>query len=114
MAERLSGRWPVSQGFCGVRGFDEPQAGITSHPSEAWMMQVARNVTMDEWGFLDQCRYLLHDPDTKYTQLSVANSYSRGDREFEKATAMLFPKIIAQRNRLRDHTSAHFRRRVSV
>ncbi len=43
-------------------------AGITSHPSEAWMMQVARNVTMDEWGFLDQCRYLLHDRDTKYTR----------------------------------------------
>jgi hypothetical protein len=41
-------------------------AGITSH--EAWMMQVARNVTMDEWGFLDECRYLLHDRDTKYTQ----------------------------------------------
>ena len=34
-------------------------AGITSHPSEAWMMQVARNVTMDEWGFLDECRNLL-------------------------------------------------------
>ena len=43
-------------------------AGITCHPSEAWMMQVARNVTMDEWGFLDECRYLLHDRDTKYTQ----------------------------------------------
>ncbi len=25
MAERLSGRWPDSQGFCGVRDFDEPQ-----------------------------------------------------------------------------------------
>ena len=24
MAERLSGRWLDSQGFCGVRGFDEP------------------------------------------------------------------------------------------
>jgi transposase InsO family protein len=43
-------------------------AGITSHPNEAWMMQVARNVTMDEWGFLGACRYLLHDRDTKYTQ----------------------------------------------
>ena len=43
-------------------------AGITSHPNEAWIMQVARNVTMDEWGFLDECRYLLHDRDTKYTQ----------------------------------------------
>ncbi len=26
MAERLSGRWPDSQGFCGVRDFDEPHA----------------------------------------------------------------------------------------
>ena len=27
MAERLSGRGPDSQGFCGVRDFDEPQVG---------------------------------------------------------------------------------------
>ena len=46
--------------------------------------------------------------------VSVANSYSRGDREFEKATAMLFPSEIAQRGRMRDHTAAHFRRRVSI
>ncbi len=26
--------------------------------------------------------------------VSVANSYSRGDRKFEKATAMLFPSEI--------------------
>ena len=26
-------------------------AGITQHPNEAWMKQIARNVTMDEWGF---------------------------------------------------------------
>ena len=25
MAERLSGRWPDCQGFCGVRDFDDPQ-----------------------------------------------------------------------------------------
>ncbi len=25
MAERLSGRWPDSQDFCGARDFDEPQ-----------------------------------------------------------------------------------------
>ena len=31
------------------------------------MRQIARNVTMDEWGCLDECRYLLHDRDTKYT-----------------------------------------------
>jgi hypothetical protein len=31
------------------------------------MKQVARNVTMDEWGFLENCRYLIYDRDTKFT-----------------------------------------------
>ena len=43
-------------------------AGITQHPNEAWMKQIARNVAMDEWGFLANCRYLIHDRDTKYCQ----------------------------------------------
>ena len=59
-------------------------AGVTPHPNEVWracpalpgMKQIARNVTMDEWGFLGNCRYLipgeagqaLHDRDTKYCQ----------------------------------------------
>jgi putative transposase len=43
-------------------------AGITPHPNEAWMKQIARNVTMDEWGFLGNCRYLIHDRDTKHCQ----------------------------------------------
>ena len=42
-------------------------AGITRHPNEAWMKQIARNVTMDEWGFLKGRRYLIHDRDTKFT-----------------------------------------------
>jgi putative transposase len=42
-------------------------AGITVHPDERWMQQIARNVTM-EGGALGDCRYLLHDRDTKYTQ----------------------------------------------
>jgi transposase InsO family protein len=42
-------------------------AGITPHPNEAWMKQIARNVTMDEWGFLESRRYLIHDRDTKFT-----------------------------------------------
>jgi putative transposase len=41
-------------------------AGVTSHPNEAWMMQVARNVTMEEWGFLSPGQYLIHDRDTKF------------------------------------------------
>ena len=31
------------------------------------MQQVARNVTMAEVGFLNGCRYLLHDRDTKFS-----------------------------------------------
>ncbi len=43
-------------------------AGITVHPDERWMRQMARNVTMEGCGSLRDCRYLLHDRDTKYTQ----------------------------------------------
>ena len=43
-------------------------AGITVHPDEPWMQQMARNVTMEGCGALRDCRYLLHDRDTKYTQ----------------------------------------------
>jgi hypothetical protein len=42
-------------------------AGITAHPCDAWMRQVARNVTMAEVGFLNGCRYVLHDGDAKFT-----------------------------------------------
>src|ERR1700730_7510042 len=43
-------------------------AGITVHPDEPWMKQIARNVTMEAWGCLRDCRYLLHDRDTKFTR----------------------------------------------
>jgi putative transposase len=41
-------------------------AGVTPHPNEAWMVQVARNMTMEEWGFLAPGQYLIHDRDGKY------------------------------------------------
>jgi putative transposase len=41
-------------------------AGVTPHPNEAWMMQVARNVTMEAWGCLSPGQYLIHDRDGKY------------------------------------------------
>jgi transposase InsO family protein len=41
-------------------------AGVTPHPNEAWMVQAARNVTMEEWGFLSPGQYLIHDRDGKY------------------------------------------------
>src|SRR3989442_8105653 len=41
-------------------------AGMTPHPHAAWMLQMARNVTMEAWGFLAPGQYLLHDRDGKY------------------------------------------------
>ncbi len=41
-------------------------AGITPHPNERWLKQIARNVTMDGWGCLSDCRYLIHDRDSKF------------------------------------------------
>jgi hypothetical protein len=41
-------------------------AGVTPHPNAAWMVQVARNVTMEAWGFLAPGQYLIHDRDGTY------------------------------------------------
>ena len=41
-------------------------AGVTEHPTESWMKQVARDLTMDGWGFLHDSRRLIVDRDTKY------------------------------------------------
>ena len=41
-------------------------AGVTPHPNAAWMVQVARNVTMEAWGCLSPGQYLIHDRDGKY------------------------------------------------
>ena len=41
-------------------------AGITNHPNEAWMLQIARNITMDGEPFFAHSKYLIHDRDTKY------------------------------------------------
>ena len=41
-------------------------AGITPHPNEEWMRQIARNVTMADYGFLSNCKYLIHDRDSKF------------------------------------------------
>jgi len=41
-------------------------AGITPHPNAAWMIQMARNVTMEEWGGLSPGQYLIYDRDGKF------------------------------------------------
>jgi hypothetical protein len=35
-------------------------AGMTPHPARTWMVQIARNITMEEWSFLTAGQYLLH------------------------------------------------------
>jgi transposase InsO family protein len=40
--------------------------GITRHPTESWMTQMARNAVDDTSGGLRQCRYVLHDRDAKF------------------------------------------------
>ena len=47
-------------------------AGITTHPTDQWMKQMARNVTMERRGALGDSRYLLHNRDTKYTASFLA------------------------------------------
>ena len=41
-------------------------AGLTRHPTSEWMVQMARNATDENSGFLHGQRYLLHDRDTKF------------------------------------------------
>lgn len=43
-------------------------AGITTHPNEEWMMQVARNMVDEETGALVDKHYLILDRDSKYSE----------------------------------------------
>jgi putative transposase len=41
-------------------------AGLTRHPDQEWMEQIARSATQETWGYLHPCHYVLHDHDTKF------------------------------------------------
>ena len=43
-------------------------AGITQHPNEMWMTQIARNLTMDDEPLFVGKKYLIHDGDTKFCE----------------------------------------------
>lgn len=43
-------------------------AGITQHPNEMWMAQIARNLTMDDEPLFAGKKYLIHDGDTKFCE----------------------------------------------
>ena len=38
------------------------------HPDGEWMEQIARSATQETWGYLNRCRYVLHDRDTKFCE----------------------------------------------
>jgi len=43
-------------------------AGMTTNPAEEYMMQIARNLTDDFDGFLNEIRYLIMDRDKTFTK----------------------------------------------
>src|SRR5262245_63735463 len=43
-------------------------AGTTANPDEPWMLQVSRNLSDAEDGFLRSKKYLLMDHDTKFSE----------------------------------------------
>jgi len=53
-------------------------AGITTEPAEAFMAQVARNLTATVDGFLARHRYLICDRDTKFTAQFAATLLAAG------------------------------------
>jgi transposase InsO family protein len=44
-------------------------AGITPHPNEGWISQIARNVTMEGVGLLKSGDFVIHDRDRKFCAL---------------------------------------------
>src|SRR4051794_16471635 len=64
MAEVLTGRGPATHYVLFVIPLETRRvtlAGITRHPTEEWMQQVARNLTDAEAGDLQGQRHVLHD-----------------------------------------------------
>src|SRR5664280_3740437 len=54
--------------------------GVTAHPIDAWVSQVARNLLMDLDEHLDTVKFLLRDRDTKFTAAFDAVFTSTGIR----------------------------------
>jgi putative transposase len=58
----------MGNGFIHLKTRRVEVAAITRHPTEEWMAQIARNVTMEGVGFLAGMKYLLRDRDTKFSE----------------------------------------------
>src|SRR5262245_907180 len=48
------------------RQSEGPCSWVTPHPNETWIVRVARNVTMEAWGFLSPGQYLIHHHAPKF------------------------------------------------
>jgi transposase len=55
-------------------------AGMTRYPDGEWINQQARTATLEDWGYLNGCRYVLHDLDTKIC-LSFRQTMEAGNVE---------------------------------
>ena len=53
-------------------------AGMSRHPTQTWMEQMARNVTDESTGCLRDIRYVLHDRDTKFCASFESNLTAAG------------------------------------
>ena len=62
------------------------RAGFTPHPDQEWMEQQARNITMEEWGFLKGRRYLLHDRDQDGKRESASIASKEPESELVRGT----------------------------
>ena len=61
--------------------------GFTPYPDQDWMEQQARNLTMEQWGCLRDCRYLLQRP-----RCQVLPIISRTDQDGKRESASLASK----------------------
>jgi putative transposase len=55
-------------------------AGFTPYPDQEWMEQQGRNMTMEEWGCLKGCRYLLRRPRCEVLPI-ISGTAQDGKRE---------------------------------